>query len=208
MWLKRLNTHHLGTLLIVTILSAPFTSAETVLVHGDSLSAGYGIAVESGWVALMEEALSESTTVINASISGETTQGGLARLDGLLAEHQPTLMVLELGANDGLRGYPLRQMQSNLEAMIEAAQAQGTEVVLIGIRLPPNLGRRYTEPFFNTYRTLAEEYALPYLPFMLEGVAQYTNLMQRDGLHPTAEAQPIILENVLPLVEQSLADNH
>lgn len=204
MWLQRLNAHHLGTLLLVTILSASFTSADTVLVHGDSLSAGYGIAVEEGWVSLMDQKLGKTVTVINASISGETTQGGLARLSGLLDQHQPNTVVLELGANDGLRGYPLSQMQNNLEQMIGMAQARGARVVLVGIRLPPNLGNRYTEPFFNTFKSLAEAYDLLYLPFMLEGVAEFENLMQSDGLHPTADAQPTILDNILPLVEQSL----
>ena len=201
MWFKRLFAHHLGTLIVVTVLSASFTSAETILVHGDSLSAGYGIDVNDGWVALMDDALGPQTQVVNSSISGETSRGGLNRLPGLLDEHQPDVLVLELGANDGLRGYPLSQLRENLEQMIQMAKARGANVVLIGMRLPPNLGSRYTEPFSAIYRDLASTHNLPFLPFMLDGVAQNRELMQSDGLHPTAEAQPIILDNVLPLIE-------
>lgn len=201
---KQSVTHHLGIFLIFTALSASFTSAQTLLVHGDSLSAGYGIALEDGWVALVEDALDKETTVINASISGETSRGGLARLPGLLDEHNPDVLVLELGANDGLRGHPLSQLEANLVQMIELSQSRGAEVVLVGIRLPPNLGKRYTEPFFNLYQTLSERYELSYLPFLLEDVAQYSELMQADGLHPTAEAQPIIRDNILPLIRTAL----
>lgn len=204
MWLNRSISHHLGLILFFTLLSASFTSAATLLVHGDSLSAGYGINVEEGWVALLDAELGPDTGIVNSSISGETSRGGLARLPALLTEYQPDLLLLELGANDGLRGYPLTRLEDNLIKMIELAQEHNTRVILIGIRLPPNLGSRYTDPFFNLYRDLARRYSLLYLPFLLEGVAQYSDLMQPDGLHPTAEAQPIIRDNVLPLVQRAL----
>ncbi|EAR09520.1 acyl-CoA thioesterase I [Reinekea blandensis MED297] len=203
MWFKRRLAHHLGTLIVVTVLSVSFTSAETILVHGDSLSAGYGIEVSDGWVALMDDALGTQTQVVNSSISGETSRGGLDRLPGLLEAHQPDILILELGANDGLRGYPLTQLRDNLEQMIQMAQNQGARVVLLGMRLPPNLGRRYIEPFMNIYSDLASTYNLPFLPFMLEGVAENRELMQADGLHPTAAAQPILLDNILSLVEEA-----
>ena len=142
--------------------------------------------------------------VINSSISGETSRGGLARLPELLAQHQPNIILLELGANDGLRGYPIAQIKQNLQRMVDLSKAADAQVILLGIRLPPNLGSRYTQPFFENYAALAKSNALLYLPFLLQGVAQYSDLMQEDGLHPTAAAQPIILDNVLPLVEQAL----
>lgn len=191
------------------IFSAP-TRAETLVVLGDSLSAGYGMPPEKTWVALLDERLNErgsSHTVINASISGDTARGGLERLPGLLREYQPDVLLLELGANDGLRGYPVARTREHLRQMIEMSREHGARVILLGIRLPPNLGSRYTEPFFNQYAELAEEYDLLYLPFLLEGVAQREQLMQSDGLHPTAAAQPLILENVWPLVRKALGDS-
>jgi acyl-CoA thioesterase-1 len=140
--------------------------------------------------------------VINSSISGETSKGGLDRLPGLLSQHKPDIVLIELGANDGLRGYPIKQTTDNLQKMIDLATEQGARVVILGIRLPPNFGKRYTEPFFDQYATLAEKNNLAYLPFLLEGVAGLDSLMQDDGLHPTAEGQPLILENVLPLINQ------
>lgn len=190
----------LGRLLCVGLISVSFTQAKTVLVHGDSLSAGYGMAPEQTWVALLQSELGSDFTVVNSSISGETSRGGLERLPALLSEHEPDVVVLELGANDGLRGYPLNQMRKNLAAMVQLSKEAGAEVAIIGIRLPPNLGKRYTEPFFNSYEMLANETNTAYLPFLLDGVAQYGDLMQRDGLHPTAEAQPRILKNVMPVL--------
>ncbi|MHA7880888.1 MAG: arylesterase [Saccharospirillum sp.] len=192
---------------VALVLLAAGAQANTLLVMGDSLSAGYGMPPEATWVALMEERLNDrpgATRVINASISGETSMGGLERLPALLERHQPDIVLLELGANDGLRGFPVPTIQDNLAAMIELSQEAGADVILLGIRIPPNFGSRYTEPFFNQYAALAEQYDLPYLPFLLDGVAQFSDLMQADGLHPTASAQPIILENVWPLVENAL----
>lgn len=162
------------------------------------------MTVEETWVQLLQDHFGEQVTVINSSISGETSKGGLERLPALLETHQPDLVLLELGANDGLRGYPLGQMRTNLTQMVDLAKSSGANVAILGIRLPPNLGKRYTEPFFNQFKEIAEEYELAYLPFLLDGVAQFSDYMQSDGLHPTAEAQPIILQNVLPIVEQAM----
>ncbi|MEX1213412.1 arylesterase [Saccharospirillum sp.] len=181
--------------------------ANTLLVMGDSLSAGYGMPLEATWVTLLEQQLDQGDTdftVINASISGETSRGGLERLPALLDQYEPDIMILELGANDGLRGFQIPQISRNLSDMINLAQQSGAKVILLGIRLPPNFGSRYTEPFFEQYATLANQHEVLYLPFMLEGVAQYRELMQDDGLHPTDEAQPIILDNVWPLVREAL----
>ena len=158
---------------------------------------------EETWVELLSQEL-VSMTVVNSSISGETSKGGLERLSSLVATHRPQVLVLELGANDGLRGYPIEQMKENLRDMIKQGLAANAKVVLLGIRLPPNFGKRYTEPFYNTFAELADEYQLPYLPFLLEDVAQFSELMQADGLHPTKEAQPLILDNVRPIIETAL----
>lgn len=159
---------------------------------------------EETWVSLLANELGESVRVINSSISGETTMGGLERLPGLLEEYEPDIVVLELGANDGLRGFPIPQITENLQAMIDLSIGNEAQVVLLGIRIPPNYGSRYTEPFFNQFAELAERNQLPYLPFLLDGVAEYSDLMQSDGLHPTAEAQSTILSNVRPLIEPLL----
>jgi len=175
-----------------------------VLVWGDSLSAAYGIPVEKGWVSLLQTQYKNELDVVNASISGETTQGGLSRLPDALALHKPSLLLLELGANDGLRGIQTETMQENLSQMIEMSQAAGIKVVLLGIRIPLNYGFTYTEKFEKVYVDLAEKYELPLLPFLLEPVALDYDLMQADGLHPTAEAQPKILEHVLSVFKPAV----
>lgn len=191
----------------VLLLATLPARAATVLVMGDSLSAGYGIDPQQGWVELLSQRLGDNHSVINASVSGETSRGGLERLPGLLDEHQPDLVLLELGANDGLRGYPVPRITANLSRMIELSQRAGAEVILLGIRLPPNLGARYTEPFFQQYADLADQYGLRYLPFLLDGVVEQADaLMQDDGLHPNAEAQPLILDNLWPLVSDALGE--
>jgi len=169
-----------------------------ILVMGDSLSAAYNLPASAGWVSLLEERLKSQTNwqVVNASISGETTSGGLTRLPGLLRQHQPDLVLLELGANDGLRGLPPKLISNNLEKMLTLSQESGAKVMLIGILLPPNYGPAYLAQFEQTYPNLAKKHQLPLVPFLLEGVADKPSLMQADGLHPTAEAQPIILETV------------
>jgi acyl-CoA thioesterase-1 len=187
-------------LLLLVVWASPL-QAKTLLVLGDSLSAAYGLPAEEGWVSLMEQELKQrrlADKVINASISGETSSGGLQRLPRLLADYRPDLVLLELGANDGLRGTPLQVMEQNLRRMVELSQAAGAEVILIGIRIPPNYGPQYTQRFYSIYPDLAQEYQLPLVPFLLEGVALKPQLMQSDGLHPTAAAQPILLQTVWP----------
>jgi acyl-CoA thioesterase-1 len=178
---------------------APAAAAGTILVYGDSLSAAYGIAQERGWVALLEARLKREKadySVANASISGETTSGGLSRMKKALERHKPAITVIELGANDGLRGLPVAEMRRNLAAMIKEARAARSRVLLVGLKMPPNYGADYTRAFEATYTDLAKEYKTGLVPFMFEGVAEKRENFQPDNLHPTAEAQPILLENV------------
>lgn len=176
-------------------------SLPKVLVLGDSLSAAYNLNPEDGWVNLLALRLANQAEVINASISGETTSGGLNRLPNLLAKHQPNLILIELGANDGLRGLPTKLIENNLNKIIQLAKAKEANLVLLGIYLPPNYGAKYLNQFTSIYPRLAKQHSIDYLPFLLNGVAENASLMQNDGLHPKAEAQPIILENVWPLVK-------
>ena len=197
-------------LLLISLLlfgSPVLARAPVVLVLGDSLSAGYGIDVNTGWVSLLQQRLKQQGyphQLINASISGDTSGGGRARLPRALALHHPDLVVIELGANDGLRGLSLTEMRTNLAAMIKLARAQDAQVVLIGMHLPPNYGPAYTEKFHAVYLKLAREFNLPLVPFLLEGVALNAELMQADGLHPRALAQARLLENVWPVLKPVL----
>jgi acyl-CoA thioesterase-1 len=178
-----------------------------VLVLGDSLSAAYRIAPEAGWVHLLEQRLRQSPAprpIVNASISGETTAGALARLPPLLAEHKPALVVVELGANDGLRGLPLAEIRANLTLIVTASREAGAAVVLIGIELPINYGPQYRDGLRSLYRDMAKEFNLPLVPFLLDGVALNPELMQDDGLHPKAAGEPKVLENVWPVLEPAL----
>ncbi len=178
-----------------------------LLVLGDSISAGYGIRIEEGWVALLESRLREQGygyQVVNASVSGETTTGGLARLPRALALHKPRVIVLELGGNDGLRGLPLNAIRRNLESMILAARSSGAKVLLIGMRMPANYGPQYVSGFIANYQDLAKRYATPFVPFIMEGVALDGRLMQADGIHPTAAAQRRLLDNVWPVLKPLL----
>jgi acyl-CoA thioesterase-1 len=180
-----------------------------MLVYGDSLSAAYGIPREQGWVTLLQQRLQKQGyphQVVNASISGETTSGGLSRIQAALDQHKPDIVLLELGANDGLRGLPVAAMQKNLTAMIEASQKAGAEVLLIGIMIPPNYGSAYTRQFSESFPTLAKRYKLPLIPFLLEGVAGKRDLTLDDGLHPTASAQSLILENVWKVLETEIGN--
>ena len=188
---------------------SPDARAHTVLVLGDSLSAAHNLAESQGWVALMAARLAASAPaksgapawdVINASISGETTSGGLSRLPELLTVHQPGWVLIELGANDGLRGLPLAIIRQNLQKLIDLSTQAGAKVVLLGIMLPPNYGPAYATPFTNMYQQLAAQNHLPLVPFLLQDVATNPTLMQPDGLHPTAEGEPIVLENVWRVV--------
>ncbi len=178
-----------------------------ILVLGDSLSAAYGLDVERGWVNLLQQRLSEkgySYRVTNASISGETTNGALTRLPKILEQEHPQLVIIELGGNDGLRGISLGEMQTNLTQMVLLCKKHGAEVLLLGMRLPPNYGPIYTKRFHAIYKSVAEQTGVKYLPFFLEGVAEERELMQTDGIHPTVEAQGILLDNVWPLLESIL----
>ncbi|WP_448129606.1 arylesterase [Stenotrophomonas rhizophila] len=179
-----------------------------VLVVGDSLSAAHNIPAASGWVNLLQQRVKQQITpppaIINASISGETTAGALTRLPGLLEKHRPSVVVIELGGNDALRGLTPAQLRGNLEKMIVASQKAGAKVLLLGIDVPPNYGPAYRQRLRQTYAELAKAYKVPLLPFLLEGVALKPNLMQADGLHPTAAAQPQVLENVWPLLKPLL----
>lgn len=192
-------------------LIAPLCAADTprLLVLGDSLSAAYGIEVQQGWVSLLEQRVAAKYPhkVINASVSGETTGGGLARLPALLEQHKPELVIVELGGNDGLRGYPLNVMQQQLVDIIEKSRAAGATVVLVGMQIPPNYGPRYTNRFRDIYKELAEKFELPLVEFLLDGVATDTALMQRDGIHPTAAAQEKILDNVWPVLQPLLENS-
>jgi acyl-CoA thioesterase-1 len=195
----------LGLSLSLAATANAYSAPKTVLVVGDSLSAEYGIARGAGWVALLEQKMKNEkidAKVVNASISGETTSGGKARLPALLGQHKPDLVVIELGANDGLRGLPVPSAEANLRAMIAAAQAQKARVLLVGMRMPPNYGRAYTERFFGMFKTVATSTKSPLVPFMLEGVADKPALFQQDRLHPTAQAHPIILNNIWPTFEK------
>lgn len=192
-------------LLMLSSVSARAQSTSTVLVLGDSLSAAYGLSPEQGWVAAMRDRFKDNPfTFENASISGATTAAGLARLPSLMRQYNPKWVVLELGANDGLQGKPLAYIRRNLTALIQQAQAGGAEVMLVGVRLPPNLGHRYTEPFFAMYGELAQAYQLAYVPFLLEGVAGDKRLMQSDGLHPNAEGQQVMVQLMGAALEQFL----
>jgi len=170
-----------------------------ILVLGDSLSASFGIDQSNGWVSLLEQKLSHSNydyRVVNASISGETTQGGLQRLPKLLSKYQPQLVILELGGNDGLRGLGIDLIKSNLQTMISKSSQSHADILLIGMRLPPNYGQFYTDAFSQMYVDLANDNNIPAVPFLLAGIATRENLMQVDGIHPKEEAQSLMLDNV------------
>ncbi len=190
------------------VLLGGAAQAGTVLVWGDSLSAGYQLRIEQAWPMLLQTRLTEegfAHRVVNASVSGETTSGGLTRLPAALAEHQPDLFILELGANDGLRGLQPRLMAENLETMIRAAQEVGAQVLLVGMRMPPNYGPAFNRRFEQAFRDVADANDVPLLPFLLEGFAERPEMFLPDGIHPNAEAQYIILDTVwdylLPMLE-------
>lgn len=171
----------------------------TILVYGDSISAAYGLRENEGWVNLLAQKLNKSYPhyqVINASVSGETTGGGVTRLPKTLEVHQPEITIIELGGNDGLRGYPIEKIQGNLDTMIQLALGRQSKIVLIGMALPPNYGRRYTIAFENTFATLAERHAVTFVPRLLDGPSTERELIQRDGIHPTAAAQPQLLADI------------
>ena len=190
---------------ICTNLSAETVQLEqrTILILGDSISAAYRIDTESGWVSLLQRKLETEDLdwrVVNASVSGDTTLDGLTRIDALLDEISPQIMILELGANDGLRGYPVESIRENLVELIDRAQSHGIFVILAGMQLPPNYGHRYVDPFRDMYQELSESKNTGLIPFLMDGVAAVDELMQDDGLHPKAEGQPGLLANAWPVV--------
>jgi len=179
----------------------------TILVMGDSLSAAYNLETSQGWVALLQQRLAAEGydyTVVNASISGETSSGGLTRLPAALAEHKPVIVILELGANDGLRGTPVAVLQDNLGQMLKLSSAAGAKTLMLGILMPPNYGGPYTRQFAAVFPALAKQYRVPLLPFLLDGVVQHRELMQEDGLHPLAAGEPKVLDNVWPKLKPLL----
>ena len=199
-------------LLLLTCLTltgnAEADSEYTLMVYGDSLSAAYGIEESAGWVELLSQKLAVENfpyDVINGSVSGETTTGGLSRMPAMLDTYQPDLLILELGGNDGLRGIPLLNIRENLVAMVTLAQKSGAEVILAGIQIPPNYGSRYTDPFYSQFAEIAGELNLALVPFLIDGIPQQPQLMQNDGIHPKAEAQGMILDNVWPILETKLS---
>jgi len=181
----------------VAALSTPVRAA-TLLVIGDSLSDAYSIPRESGWVHLLSERLDDDDEVVNSSISGETTAGAVTRVDGLLQRHEPDVVLIILGGNDGLRGLSPAQTENNLAALTEKGKAAGAEVALMQIRLPPNLGPVYIERFEAIFPRLSEKYDIELLPFFLEDIFDKPGMLMEDGIHPTAEAQPLILEKLWP----------
>lgn len=182
-------------------------AAGTVLIVGDSISAGFGLDTRKGWVALLEQRLKQEgfdDKVVNASISGDTSAGGLARLPAVLATHKPDVVVIELGGNDGLRGQPPAQLQQNLASMIQQSRDSGAKVLLLGMQIPPNYGKRYVEAFAKVFGDVAQKEKVPFVPFFLEGVGGHPELMQADGLHPAVAAQDKLLENVWPALKPLL----
>ena len=192
----------MGKILVITLalLGCGLAHASpTLLVFGDSLSAAYGIGQQAGWVALLQERLRQKRldyTVINASVSGETTSGGAARIAATLTAYKPAIVIVALGANDGLRGLPLAQMRDNLAVILRAAQKSGSRVLLAGMKMPPNYGPQYTQAFEQAYVALARQFKSALVPFLLDGVAGKRELFLDDNLHPNGQAQPVILENV------------
>lgn len=174
-------------------------AGDTILVFGDSLSAAYGLPRDAGWAALLQARLAQQRsdyTVTNVSISGETTSGGAARIAAALRAHKPKVVIVELGANDGLRGLPPGEMRGNLAKIVRASQRAKTRVLLVGMRMPPNYGETYTREFAQVYTDLAREYKTALVPFLLQGMEQRRALFQSDDMHPTAAAQPILLDNI------------
>ncbi|TVQ35216.1 MAG: arylesterase [Wenzhouxiangella sp.] len=196
----------MATALVALFLAGPVAAQTKILVIGDSLSDAYNMPREAGWAHLLSERLGDSHRVINASISGETTAGGLNRLDGLAADFEPDVLLVILGGNDGLRALSPRQIETNLAAIIEAGLAAGARVALMQIRMPPNLGQAYVSRFEAIYPRLAERYGISLLPFFLDDLFDQPGMMMADGIHPTIEAQPLMLERLWPALEPLLDD--
>ncbi len=200
----------LGCGLLFIALQNAVAADGTILVFGDSLSAALGIRPEQGWVALLTQRLQAQGygyQIVNASVSGETTEGGVARLPRALQLHRPAIVVLELGANDALRGLPLASTRVNLEQMVREARDAGARILLVGIRIPPNYGPRYGEAFANIFPELAKQYHLPLVPFLLQDVALNPARMQEDGMHPNAAGELVVLETVWPYLQPLIKKN-
>ena len=193
------------------LLTATATGAEspTIVIFGDSLSAGYGIEVDQSWAALLQARLKEQGyehRVVNASISGETTEGGATRIDVALQDFSPDLIILELGGNDGLRGFPAARIKANLEKIVSRAKATGAAVVLLGIRIPSNYGPRYSSEFEGVFRQVSANLDVEWIEFFMEGIAMNDDLLQDDRIHPNAAAQPILLDNAWPIISATLSN--
>ena len=202
---KRINSY---LVLIALCMSPTWVFAKTVMVLGDSISAGYGIEPQQAWVNLLQKRLDQQYPkqhkVVNASVSGETTSGALARLPKLLQTHKPNVVVIELGGNDGLRGQPPQMIQKNLAQVIQQSQKAHATVVVLGMKIPPNYGTAYSKAFENNYKVVSQQYKVKLLPFFLEGVAGNKNLMQKDLVHPNTKAQPILLNLAYPYIKGAL----
>lgn len=194
---------------MLVLLAPAVLASPRLLVLGDSISAAYGMSLQDGWVALLAQRLADEgfpVEMINASISGETTEGGRRRLPALLEEHQPDAVLIELGGNDGLRGYPVNRLRSNLVRMASMAQDAGAEVLILPMEIPPNYGSRYATEFRDSFPAAARETGARLAPFILEDIATQPRLMQEDGIHPTRQAQPIIVESLLPCILETLRE--
>ena len=209
--MKNLNqkTRLLPYLFLLSLCLLPLgVSAKTIMILGDSLSAGYGIQPQQGWVNLLQKRLEQQYPkqhkVVNASVSGETTSGALARLPKLLQTHRPDLVVIELGGNDGLRGQPPQMIQKNLASLIQQGQKAKAKVIVFGMKMPPNYGQVYSKAFENNYKVVSQQYKVKLLPFFLAGVAGNKTLMQKDLVHPNAKAQTILLNNAYPSIKGAL----
>ena len=206
---RNLTNRVFPRVLLLGLCFSPFVvSAKTIMIVGDSLSAGYGIQPQQGWVLLLQKRLEQQYPkqhkVVNASVSGETTSGALARLPKLLQTHRPDVVVIELGGNDGLRGQPPQMIQKNLANLIQHSQKAKAKVVIFGMKMPPNYGSAYSKAFENNYKVVSQQYKVKLLPFFLEGVAGNKQLMQKDLIHPNAKAQPILLNNAYPYIKGAL----
>jgi len=199
----------ISLLFLLISASAAATESPTIVIFGDSLSAGYGIDVDLSWAALLQTRLKEQGyehKVINASITGETTEGGATRIDSALQEFSPDLIILELGGNDGLRGLPANRMKANLEKIVTRAKATGAAVILLGIRIPSNYGARYSAGFEDVFRQVSTDLDVEWIEFFMAGIALNDELLQDDRIHPNAAAQPILLDNAWPIINATLVD--
>ncbi|MCA4778364.1 arylesterase [Acinetobacter towneri] len=206
---RNLTSRVFPRVLLLGLCFSPFVvSAKTIMIVGDSLSAGYGIQPQQGWVHLLQKRLEQQYPkqhkVVNASVSGETTSGALARLPKLLQTHHPDVVVIELGGNDGLRGQPPQMIQKNLANLIQHSQKAKAKVVIFGMKMPPNYGSAYSKAFENNYKVVSQQYKVKLLPFFMEGIAGNKQLMQKDLIHPNAKAQPILLNNAYPYIKGAL----